>query len=256
MDFDSLYFNSYITSLLELDIEDIESSLPSSKEDGYMDFLKNAISYINKEIKSNEELKSESTDLEDISFIEKEIEKLEKVRLLLAEKLEITLDNNITIPVSNKHLIFLMTNASNPCIEKDLKDIPKEYAESLLDLFYRLESFGEDSANFNDILCKKLTGNKEFKDVFEMKNFKVRLFFMQLDKDTVLVIMAKIKNQNTSTYLDDALSSRLSIKYSSNETMIDKLKRDILNSELKDQMIIEHEKIKESILDKLKEKSK
>lgn len=45
-----------------------------------------------------------------------------------------------------------MTNASNPCVEKD---IPNEYCNSLIELFDALEIFGNKEGKYNDVVCKK-----------------------------------------------------------------------------------------------------
>ena len=152
-----------------------------------------------------------------------------------------------------------MTNASNPCIEKDLKDIPREYMADLAELLEDLESFGPDEGKYNDLECKKLINNGDLKDVFELIAFKVRLYFEQYDKDTVIVVMATLKNQTNPKSIYDTLSKRLSMKAydeKRNVTLIDQLKKKLSNPEMKDRLIEEHREIKESIMAKLKGNAK
>lgn len=258
MKFDNLYFNSYVNSLLELEsIDEINSSLPSPNQDGYEEFITNLINFINNEINSNEELKNECNNNDDLLLINQELKKLNQIRNILIARL-----NDITkeekIPSGKKNLIFLTTSAGNPCIEKDLKEIPKEYFDSLADLFERLENFGEKSGEFNDTLCKKLTSNCTFKDVFEMKNFKVRLYFEQLDKDNLLVLMSRFKNQTTSKYIDEVLESRvrMPVIIGEKKLMVDLIKETLSNPLTRNSLIKKNNDIKDSILNKLRGKKK
>lgn len=258
MEFDSLYFNSYVSSLLELEsIEEIKSSLPSSNQDGYEEFIINLISFINEEIKSNKDLKEENNNSEDLEFLEKELKKLNEIRNVLITKLD-ELNKEEKIPTGKKNIIFLTTSAGNPCVEKDLKEIPREYLDSLASLFERLENFGENNSEFNDVSCKKLTSNNTFKDVFEMKSFKVRLYFEQLTSDSLLVLMCRFKNQTTSRYIDEVLEFRvrMPIEIGKEKLMIDSIKEKLSNPITRDSLIKENIRIKEYILSKLRGKNK
>lgn len=257
MPFDDKYFNSYAASLLELDIEDILSALPSSSQNGYYEFISNLILYVNNEIKSNEELRTESSDSEDIKFFDSELEKLNKIRTILVSKLdEIRKENGTPDEISKekKNLIFLITNAGNPFIERDLKEIPREYKNDLVNLLESLESFGLEDGRFNDQFLKKFTGNDSLKGTFEIKTFKVRLYFMPIDSDSVLVLMAEFKNQTNPKSTHEALSKRVSmnINNSNKLTLVDDLKRKLANPEIKAKLIEEHALIKEDLLNKLR----
>lgn len=258
MKFDNLYFNSYVNSLLELEsIDEINSSLPSSNQDGYEEFVTNLINFINNEIKSNEELKKECNNSEDLLSIDRELKKLNQIRNILIAKLE-DINKEEKIPNGKKNLIFLTTSVGNPCIEKDLKEIPMEYVDSLIELFEKLENFGENHTEFNDLVCKKLTSNSMFKDVFEMKTFKVRLYFEQLTKDTLLVLMCRFKNQTTSKYIDEVLESRVKmpIKLGSQKLKIDFIKEQLDKPLSRDSLIQENIRIKDDIFNKLRGKRK
>ncbi|MBQ1812903.1 MAG: hypothetical protein II119_03020 [Bacilli bacterium] len=252
-------FSSYAEALLRLEsIDDLLQALPKPSSADYEECLSNLIMYINNEIDSNVELKEDSCDKDDIDSINLELERLNRIREVIVSKLSETYGEQVK-EGSKKNLVFLMTNASNPCIEKDLKDIPREYMADLAELLEDLESFGPDEGKYNDLECKKLINNGDLKDVFELIAFKVRLYFEQYDKDTVIVVMATLKNQTNPKSIYDTLSKRLSMKAydeKRNVTLIDQLKKKLSNPEMKDRLIEEHREIKESIMAKLKGNAK
>lgn len=252
--------NNYETSILNLEnIEDIIASLPSKNQDNYKDTIERLIMFINNEIESNNELEKESKDEEDKLFLKSELERLNHVRDVLVDKLSEVYESQteITNEASKKNILFLMTNASNPCVEKDIKDIPNEYCDSLIELFDALENFDSREGKYNDIVCKKLTNNVAVKDVFELKAFKVRLYFELLDKDTVVVLMATLKKDDNPKSITDTLSRRLSM-IDANEKryvpLVEQLKAQISDPNVKNKLIEEHSIIKDSIISELKSK--
>ena len=252
MPFDEKYFNSYVASLLNLEtIEEFIASLPSSSQDGYHEFITNLISYVNNEIKSSEELKSEGSVGEDL---ESELLKLNQIRSILVEKLSIFEDDK-TLSPGKKNIIFLTTSADKACALSDIKDIPGEYAESVIDLVDRLENFGGET-KFDDSSCKKLSFDNRFKDVFELKNFKVRLYFKMIDFDSVVVLMIAYKTQNNPKTIKETLESRvrMPVVFGSRTLKLDKIKKDLLDENLKSKMIKEHSLIKEELKEQLKRK--
>ncbi len=242
-------FNTYAASLLELDnVEDIISSLPNGKES-----IQDLIEFINREIESNIELKNETDD----ESIDLEIDRLNKIRDGLVKELSEVYDE-VKTEEKKKNIVFLMTNASNPCIEKDIKDIPREYYDDLYEMLESLESFGSEEGKYNNTVCKKFTNNNSVKDVFELISFKVRLYFSQYDKDTIIVIMAALKNQTNSKVLYETLGHRVSmtLKRNSHYTLLDDLKTKLSDPETKIKLIEEHNEIKENIMEQLKGKKK
>lgn len=244
MTFDDKYFNNYASALLSLDtMKEIEESLPKDSQSGYLEFMNELLAYIEEEISTNIEVRVSINDDADIEYLDSEIEKLEKVKNIVQNKI-----NSIEqIPSSNLNIIFLNSEAGNPFIFRDLKSIPEEYYDSLLELFEGLKHI-DFSLGVSDARLKNYSANNDLRNVLEYKIFKLRLFFRMLSDNTILLMQASYKTQTNPKLIKETLESRntLANKY------IDKLKSDLNDPEKSLQLIEENSKIEEEFLQYLK----
>lgn len=245
MTFDDKYFDSYAKSLLELPIEEFKVSLPSESQSGYLEFINKLLSYINNEINANLEIRGSSTDSSDIEYLDSEIDKLQKMKSIIERKIgSITED----LPVPNFDIIFLKSNAGNPFIFKDLKSIPEEYYNTLIDLINELKQHDFSTGNITTKI-KNMGNEKRFENVLEFITFKLRLYFRVINENTILLLQASFKTQTHSKLIKETLESRNILASKS----IDKLKRDLSDDEERISIMEENAKIEEEMFEYLKQ---
>lgn len=93
--------------------------------------------------------------------------------------------------VPKKSLIFATTQSGNIYLERDLKDIPEEYLDSIAESLTCLENgFAENNNKKGKELSDNLSG------LHEIKQFKVRIYYKNITPDTVFIILAKMKKSN------------------------------------------------------------
>ena len=105
-------------------------------------------------------------------------------------------DENKKEDINNLNIqkIVYATSEINPLNAKiisDLKDIPEEYYESILDL---LTDFKNNTLTGNKI--KRLTNNGKLKYFYEIKEYQTRIIFKRLQDDTICILGLFIKKDN------------------------------------------------------------
>lgn len=189
---------SYYFAISKLDNEeDIRNSLPSTGYDNFEELIKMIMSKLEDEIAEweHEDLIAETEA--DKELIKKELAILFLKKRICLEKLNEFNQNNVLVEAyeksPEKHLIFATSNLGNVLFLRDLKDIPEEYYNTVLELLNKLE---DNIYEVNEIKDKKLVGNKNITDVYEKKDFKVRICYRMLTPDTCYVMLAKMKKSN------------------------------------------------------------
>lgn len=114
-------------------------------------------------------------------------------KLYSFDEIEETVDNTINENLNAKKIIYATSeiNPLNAKIISDLKDIPEEYYESILDL---LTDFKNNTLTGNKI--KRLTNNGKLKYFYEIKEYQTRIIFKRLQDDTICILGVFIKKDN------------------------------------------------------------
>lgn len=245
MGFDEKYFNSYAKSLLELPIEEFEKSLPNELQSGYIECMNKLLEYISLEVSATNEVRGSCVDLEDIEYLNSEIEKFQKMKSIIEGKISSIADE---LPKSNFDIVFLKSKAGNEFIFRDLKSIPEEYYNALFELFNELKKLDFSSGEFS-MKVKNLDSDKRFDHVLEFKVFKLRIYFRILSNDTLLLLQAYYKTQTNPALLKDTLASRNQFA----NKCIDELRADLNSSEKSLEIKKENSKVEEDVYEYLKQ---
>lgn len=245
MGFDEKYFNSYAKSLLELPIEEFEKSLPNELQSGYIECMNKLLEYISLEVSATNEVRGSCVDLEDIEYLNSEIEKFQKMKSIIEGKISSIADE---LPKSNFDIVFLKSKAGNEFIFRDLKSIPEEYYDSLFDLFKELKLYNFSTGNITNKI-RYMGVDKKYEHIYEYKAFKLRLFFRVINENTLLLLQASYKTQTHSKLIEETLESRNVLASKSFE----KLKRDLSDENIRLSIIEENSKVEEDVYEYLKQ---
>ena len=74
-------------------------------------------------------------------------------------------------------------------LEEDLKDIPEEY---YIDIIECLESLKNGFTENNEIKGKSLKNNARLKGLHEIKKFKIRIGYLNLDSNLTFIIFCPL----------------------------------------------------------------
>lgn len=141
-------------------------------------------------------------------------------------------------------MIFAKTTFGNTYLERDLRDIPLEYYDKVLSTLDTLESSDIGS---NVEKARQLVNNKKLFGLYEIKEFKVRLIYRVLSGDMIYVMQTRMKKDNNSSMDQNELISRS--KNTNDEYM--ELKNRVQNPKDRELLIMEHEQIRQEIMQKL-----
>lgn len=100
-------------------------------------------------------------------------------------------------------LFFAERISGKKYIEDDLKEIPNEYLESAYKLLQALKD-----NDFNGVENKKFTNNNSINDLWQVKVFKVRLYYKLLGKNNIQVLMLSMKKSDADRHLYSRLKYR------------------------------------------------
>ncbi len=212
---------------LEHEKQLIISSLENSEDEELRDYAEAEIAVLEMKIETCKKIKEEAIEEE------KEDEQEEKELEEDAQK------------VSHKHIIFATTSGGNIYFEEDLKDIPAEFYDKVLECLEDIENNvpedntekGRSFSSINENLC----GFKE------RKRFKIRVLYRHLTPDTAFVVLVKTKKSDFERQDSNQLSNR--VKKVRKEF---KKLQEAMKDELTKQEIIEkNKKIMERIRQKL-----
>ena len=137
-----------------------------------------------------------------------------------------------------KNLIFAFTDSGNVYFEKDLKEIPEEYYQVVIDNLYELE---------NGNIGKNFKSNNKLSGLRELCPFKVRLIFRVLDYDTIYVMMVRMKKDNCSR--DDVKQPEIRSNNTNDQFL--KLKKLFRDPKFKKEYVLKNEGIKENLINYL-----
>lgn len=216
------YYLSQVKELTLENIEDeIEEALPSRKHYQY-DRILNRLRL--ESIRSIKEIKDllaeEGVTMEELSVFQDEYNlELKKIELITKalQPQEETLEAEAE---KENNLIFVPTQGGDIRILSEIDSIPVEYHERFLGLFQSIKD-----GTFKNV--QRFTGNNELNGLCEVKDFKVRVIFVRLSKDSYAVISSFIKKSDN----DKAYRASVVKKYNDFQLMEDSLRRNLDNPE-------------------------
>lgn len=150
-------------------------------------------------------------------------------------------DNSFKRKIENK-IVFLTTKSGNNVLWRDLKDIPDEYYPEFKGL---LDSIIDGT--FKN-LKKFYSTNKVNNGLLEVKDFKTRIIFDRLDKNTFIILSAFMKKVDIDRFYMQNIDN-IATNYRLNENYYKELIKDSEKME-------EQEKEKEAIYEELTKRSK
>ena len=232
--------------------EDIRNALPRPEYENFFPLINGIIDMLNNELE--ETIAMEPTDLEMKEYIEEEL-RIIKLKLDICNNLLHIAKEDKKIgedasKTPQKNIIFATTNSGNICIENDLKNISEEYLGVIGELLTKLQNGTIDNnvqkARSFTTIDKKLNGIQELKD------FKVRLFYKNLSPDTVYVLMVRMKKSDNDRLDREEIKDRASQRNKQYES----LKKLIKDSDKKEELVNEHNKILLNILSSIEHKKR
>ena len=248
IDEEYLYYYPNIKEALEsaTTTEDIKEALidnfPTTNNKNYINIVNRIrLEYI-KEKFEMEELKKCEDDPSFLLEVDKEIAAINKILKLIldvqTENIEESLET--TNPKINK-IIFLQTHSGSTYAENDLYQIPTEYYETFSDLLKSIEDGTlKNAKKFN-------SSNNIIKGISEVKDFKTRIVFDRIAKNTYVIIHIFMKKSDNDMGYKQAMEQRI-VYYKKN-------KENILK-QLQDKSYISmQEEIKDNLFDGLNKKN-
>lgn len=189
---------SYFIAISKLtNEEDIRNSLPLSSSDNFEELINMIISKLDDEISEWEREDLLAVTNDDKETVKKELDILNLKKRICLEKIDEFNQNNALEEAyektPKKHLIFATSNLGNILFLRDLKDISEEYYNKILELLSKLEYNIYDN---NETKDRKLANNRNITNIYEKKDFKVRICYRMLTPDTCYVMLVKMKKSN------------------------------------------------------------
>lgn len=242
---------SYFIAISKLtNEEDIRNSLPLSSSDNFEELINMIISKLDDEISEWEREDLLAVTNDDKETVKKELDILNLKKRICLEKIDEFNQNNALEEAyektSKKHLIFATSNLGNILFLRDLKDISEEYYNKILELLSKLEYNIYDN---NETKDRKLANNRNITNIYEKKDFKVRICYRMLTPDTCYVMLVKMKKSNND------LKDRLEIENRKLNTESDyqRVKNLLKDPKSREELININEQIKSEIEKYIKE---
>lgn len=215
------YYYQALKELREDELDDeIETVLPSKRNYQYQRIMYRLKAEVIRSIKEIRDfLKEEGLSLE-AADLENEMA-LELKRLNLLDQ-ELSRNEQVTeeeVQVQN-NLVFAPTLSGNIRILDEMEHIDPEYYERFAGLFQSIID-----GTFKNV--QRFSRNSDLAGLCEVKDFKTRVVFKRLDKNTYAVISAFIKKSDNDKGYRNMLSSR----YSDYLQLESSLKKNLANEE-------------------------
>ena len=244
---------SYYIAISRLDNEDdIRNSLPSNTCDSFEELINMITSKLDDEICEWEQEDLIAETEEDKKLVKQELDILYLKKRICLEKLNEFNQNNALVEAyeksPEKHLIFATSDLGNVYFLRDLKAVSEEYYKDVLDLLNDLQN--NNISVMNETKDKKLNG--QLSDIFEKKDFKVRICYRMLTPDTCYVMLAKMKKSNND------LKDRLEIENRKLNTESDyqRVKKLLQDPKVREELVSSNKEIKKEIEKYIRENSR
>ena len=231
-------------SLLQ-DENDIISALPKPEYKSFFTIMEGLLIMITNEINETEAFinteKDESCRQELIEDL-----KLWKLKFNLCKKIYMKAradeqEEEDFDKTSVKGITFASTLGGSTFFERDLKSMPGEYYDDVLELLRKLK---EGEIDANEQKEKQLTNNNALRGVREKKGFKVRIAYRILDSGIVYVMLVKMKKSDNDRKDVEVVVERKKNTNSEFERLKDKIKEENFRNQLISDGTLAYERIK------------
>lgn len=234
--------------------EDIIECLPAIEFDNCIELLDGLITKLSEDLNELQQNINQEDDREIKELLTEEANQVERKIKLCEERktLALQLQDYEEIEERNdteKNIIFATSKPNNTYLESDLKDIPEEYLNKVLEC---LKQIKDNNSIVNTQKERKLSNNKQVKDIREAKLFKIRVYYKLLDGNTAFVMGALYKkDDNPSSVLNAIINRKLNTikEYKA-------IKEKIKNIDNKCDLIEKHEVQLEKITEIINNKSR
>ena len=218
------YYNNISEDLKKSKTDDerliaISENLPSIENGNYANIINRIKLEYMKEIYELEELKKDETEQEFIEELNVEQNSIYKLLELLkqAQVQKVTDDTNKPVKTKNK-LVFLKTHSGSTYAESDLYQVPEEYYESFKGLLLSIEE-----GTFKNV--KQFSKNNNLlKGISEVKDFKTRILFERISKDTYVIIDIFMKKTDNDYGYRNSMATRVDHYRKNKATIIELIK--------------------------------
>ena len=200
----------YLTQLRELTSDNIEEKinevLPVRKNNNYKKIILRLKLESLKNIKDLEEMISECILLESPDEVESFRQEI------LSERKIISLLDTALLPQpatekeedeqEENNLIFVPTTGGNIRVLDEIDHIPEEYYEGFQELFKSIKE-----GTFKNV--KRFKNHNTIAGISEVKDFKIRVVFTRLNKNSYAIISAFMKKHQNDKAYNEALKSKI-----------------------------------------------
>lgn len=241
--------NQYIQVIYLLQTkEDLEEILPMPSYYSFFPLMDSIINKLKEDVNAIEEAcnLNNSDDKYELDLLKI---KLNMCVIRKNEGLKLIKENTNTNN-KKKKFIFAKTDSGNVYLEKDIKDIPEEYYARIISTLEKIESNMLENNVEKAVQARSV--NEKLINLHYIKEFKIRTYYRMLSDDIVYVMMTRIKKDDNSK-LD---REEPIVRKNQTEKEFNKYKK-ILNDEEKiNEILLEHEQIKNRILEQLNSKKR
>lgn len=218
--------DQYYEAIKQLqDKDDIINSLPNTDYNSFFDIIDVLIEKLEIDKKETIQLIASETNYELREYYQQELDllefKLECCSNRLEEAKSLQMTENFATMTNKKNIIFATTTSGNIYLEKDLKNIPEEYLDSILDAINQLK---DGIVENNEEKGKKLRSNQKLSGLHEIKLFKVRIIYRNLSPDLVFLIGTKMKKSDNDKKDREEIIDRKDKTNSEFKELIEKIK--------------------------------
>ena len=184
------------------DINLIRKIIPKPSYTNFFPILSGLVERYQQDKKDYEEMLELPLTEEEIEATKTEIEATDMklrvcydVYLEAREKVEITdaLEKQEGITCN---VLFATSQHGKIFLEGDLKSIPEEKYADIIDMLEELTIPKVKDGQYDPIKQKKLSGNKRLKDIGELKRFGIRLYYLPIGNDSLVIAAAEKKADN------------------------------------------------------------
>lgn len=238
MDLNSIR-KQYINIIKNLtDMDTLEDVLPDSKYSNYDTLMEQIIIELQAELDCFRESLNDEELLEFEDDIKFEESKINYIKEQITSTKECNNDGK-------KNLIFPISEFGNNLILSDIKDSDKHYYNKISSALNRLK---EGEYTFNTAKQRVFTNNNKLNGVREIKEFAVRLTYIPIDSDSVLLIniMTDVKSQNSIKKRETIINRKLKIN-----NQLYKLKEEFKDKDTKNKIIEQNNNLYEDIINVL-----
>lgn len=247
-EFDEKYLHDFKECIWDASsISEIEDMLPKDTIDGFLELNEYFSQCAREEIQYLTEFMTQARDKEDIKYLEEQILKNKQRLELFNRKIEEKrrqkkeeMVTNMAISPAGRDIIYLKSSAGNVLFEEDLKDIDAELLPGMEDLFSFLR-YGDFTSNQSKY--RALTNNSCLSNAREVKNFKLRIHFINAGPNIVMVYLGNVKKADNPKKEKNTQILRCGKA----EEYLKKIKSILSDPDKKDEFLAEEAKITDRI---------